>query len=90
MNNYQGNRSGPSTYSSPGRNDATVPLLEAYYDKDGNMIKEIFIGIPQKVAEIFFRQGLAIKQLRDFHGAIAKARAKAMLKGIEAARQGCF
>jgi CRISPR/Cas system CSM-associated protein Csm2 small subunit len=61
-------------------------LLREYYDQDGNLKKEIFIGVPQKIADIFAGDRLSTKQLRDFHGVISRVRKKAALKGIESER----
>lgn len=63
-------------------------LLDNYYDAEGHPLKEIYIGTPQKIADIFVksRPSLTIKQLRDVHRQILKAKTKAMLKGIESAR----
>jgi len=61
-------------------------LLKSYYDEKSNLLKEIFIGIPESLADFFYRDGLATKQLRDFHLVILRARNKALLQGINAAR----
>lgn len=63
-------------------------LLQSYYDSKGNPVKEVYINTPQKIAIILFnsRPALGLKQLRDFHQRVLKAKTKAMLKGIEAAR----
>lgn len=61
-------------------------LIKEYYDREGNLKKEIFIGVPQKIADIFAGDRLGTKQIRDFHGVIAKARKKAALKGIASVR----
>jgi len=63
-------------------------LLEFYYDPNGNPIKEVYIDVPQKLANIFVKSKppLTIKQLRDVHHRILKAKTKAMLKGIDSAR----
>jgi hypothetical protein len=63
-------------------------LLQSYYDIKGNLLKGVYINTPQKIASILFnsRPSLGLKQLRDFHQRVLKAKTKAMLKGIEAAR----
>ncbi len=61
-------------------------LIKGYYDQEGNLKKEIFVGVPQKIADIFAGDRLGTKQLRDFHGVIAMARKKSALKGIAAVR----
>ncbi len=61
-------------------------LLKAYYDKDNNLLKEIFIGVPEELAKIFSREGMATKQVRDFYQKILKARNKAFLSGINAVK----
>ncbi len=61
-------------------------LLNSYFDKEGNFLKEVYIDLPQKIANIFFKNKLAIKQLRDVHRKILKAKTKAMIKGIQFAR----
>jgi len=77
---------------SPRKKSTLSPelLIQNYYDKKGNPLKEIYIGIPEELANIFERDGLGTKQLRDFHQRILKARNKAVLKGIEAARQELY
>ena len=57
-------------------------LLKSYYDKDNNLLKEIFIGIPEELARLFSQDRMAAKQIRDFYQKIAKARNKALLFGI--------
>jgi CRISPR/Cas system CSM-associated protein Csm2 small subunit len=67
-------------------------LLKAYFDSEGNFLKEVFIGTPEIIADILAKDNLAIKQLRDFHQIILKARNKALLHGINTARSilyGC-
>lgn len=63
-------------------------LLKGYYDQKGQPLKEIYIDIPQKLANVFFnsRPPLASKQLRDIHREISRAKTKALLKGIDTAR----
>jgi len=61
-------------------------LLKTYFDENGNLLKDIFIELPAKIAELLSRDGLKIKQLRDFYSIISGARTKALLKGIEIAR----
>lgn len=66
--------------------DVSEFLLTSYHDAKGNLLKEVYIDQPKTLSEIFANDRLAIKQLRDFHQRIQKARNKALLKGIEAAR----
>ena len=61
-------------------------LLKSYYDEEGNLLKEVFIGVPQNLAEIFSKDDLSTKQLRDFHLLILRARNKAFLQGIDVAK----
>jgi CRISPR/Cas system CSM-associated protein Csm2 small subunit len=61
-------------------------LLKTYFDENGNLLKEIYIELPNNVAELFSRDRLKIKQLRDFYSIISGVRNKALLKGIEQAR----
>jgi CRISPR/Cas system CSM-associated protein Csm2 small subunit len=68
------------------KKDFSKLLLKAYYDPKGNMLKEIYIDIPKKLADNFAKDKLGTKQLRDFHQKILKARNKALLKGIDVAR----
>ena len=72
--------------AKPKRNNINDMLIKEYYDQEGNLKKEIFLGTPQKIADIFVIDKLKTKQLRDFHSVISKARKKATLKGIEAVR----
>jgi CRISPR/Cas system CSM-associated protein Csm2 small subunit/ribosomal protein L37E len=60
-------------------------LLNTYYDDKG-ILKEVFINIPEQIADIFNNNGLSSKQLRSFHSAILKARTKANMKGIDTAK----
>src|SRR3989304_7383919 len=55
-------------------------LVSNYYDDQGNLLKKVIIDIPQNLANIFEKDGLSIKQLRDFHAKILKARNKAALQ----------
>jgi len=61
-------------------------LLDGYYDQDGEPLKEVFVGLPERLANVFAKDKLGTKQLRDFHRKISKARNKALLKGINTAR----
>jgi CRISPR/Cas system CSM-associated protein Csm2 small subunit len=61
-------------------------LLPNYYDKDGVLLKEVFIDIPECLANAFFKDGLSVKQLRSFHTVILQARNKSFLNGIVSAR----
>lgn len=73
----------------PGQKNQKCPenmLLKSYFDENGNPLKEIFIELPDKIAKLFNRENLKIKQLRDFYSIISGARTKALLKGIEQAR----
>lgn len=73
----------------PTSNDQAVLsnlLLKSYYDQQGNLLKEVFIGIPEKLAILFAKDNLATKQLRDFFQVILRARNKALLQGINIAK----
>ena len=73
----------------PPPNDQIIPpnlLLKSYHDQQGNLLKEVFIGIPERLAILFARGNLATKQLRDFFQVILKARNKALLQGINIAK----
>ena len=63
-------------------------LLSSYYDVDGQLVKEVFIGTPEKLALFFANDTppLKTRQLRDFHKVISMARKKAMLHGISSAK----
>lgn len=69
-------------------------LLKEYYDEEGNIKKEIFIGIPQKIAKIFeqeiipnTRKHLSNKQVRMFHSDIARIRGLLLRKKFSELRQ---
>ena len=57
-------------------------LLQSYYDALGNELKEVYIGIPEKLANLFATSNpaLATKQLRDFFSMISRARKKAIIQ----------
>lgn len=80
----------PSCFSSWKANSSDIShyLIKNYYDSKGHPLKEIYIGIPKEIGNIFVKSKppLTIKQLRDVHRQILKAKTKAMLKGIESAR----
>lgn len=63
-------------------------LLIGYYDQKGHPLREVYIDVPQKLANVFSnsKPSLAIKQLRDVHRKISKAKTKALLRGIDTAR----
>lgn len=82
--------SGPAATAKPVQSNIQDLLIKEYYDQEGNLKKEIFIGTPQKLADIFVSDRLGTKQLRDFHGVISKARKKAALKGIAAVRAALY
>lgn len=67
--------------------DISDLLLKSYYEKQ-EPLKEVYVGIPQQIANIFAnsKPSLGTKQLRDFHHKVLKARTKANLKGIGAAK----
>ena len=80
----------PNCFSSP-KNVApnlSALLLKSYYNQDGHPLKEVYIDVPRELASVFFnsRPPLAIKQLRDVHRKIMKAKTKALLVGIDATR----
>lgn len=68
--------------------DLSGLLLKSYYDHEGHLLKEVYIDVPQKLANIFTKskRSLTINQLRDIHRKILKAKTKAILKGIDSAR----
>lgn len=79
----------PDCFSSSKQKPGDLPkecLLKSYYDREGNLLKEIFIGIPKTIAEAFSNGNLANKQLYDFKKRVLKARTIARLRGIEKAR----
>ena len=63
-------------------------LLKSYYDSDLNLVKEVFIDVPEQLSKIFVngRPALGRGQLRDFYMRIAKARNRSNLKGIASAK----
>lgn len=81
----------PDCFSSSKDREINISelLLKSYYDQQGELLKEVYIGIPKKLALIFAdsKPPLGSKQLRDFHSRILKARTKTNLKGINAARR---
>ena len=80
----------PNCFSSPKgeTSDLSGLLLKGYYNQEGHPLKEVYIDVPQKLADIFVtsKRSLTIKQLRDIHRKILKAKIKAILKGIDSAR----
>ena len=70
------------------RADISELLLKAYYNEGNNLLKEVFIGVPEELANIFAnsRPPLTTKQLRDFYQKVLKARSKTLLRGINVAR----
>jgi len=79
----------PQCFSDSARRAFQLPpelLLKTYYDSEGNLLKEVFMGPPEEISKILARDDLAVKQLRDFHLLIARARNKAILKDINVAR----
>jgi len=75
-----------SCFSSQKREDITGLFLNDYYDNQNNLLKKVFIGVPEELANIFYKEGLKAKQLRDFHQKILIARKKALLQGINLVR----
>jgi len=61
-------------------------LLKTYFDEKGDLVKEIFLDIPEQLAKKFYQNGLRMKQLRDFYHVISAARTSALLKGMAAVR----
>jgi len=61
-------------------------LLKTYYDSNGNLLKEVFIGVPEELAVVFAREKLTTKQLRDFFQTVLRARNTVRVYGIERAR----
>lgn len=80
----------PNCFSSSQKitTDISDLLLKTYYDQQGELLKEVYIGIPQQLANIFAnsKPSLGAKQLRDFHRRILKSRTKSHLKGITHAK----
>ena len=80
----------PDCFSSSWHKKDTLSelLLKSYYDLKNNLVKEVFIGVPESLARVFARSRPSLKstQLRDFYQKILKARNKALLKDINAAR----
>ncbi len=76
------------SFHKPRRSDISELLLKAYYNEENNLLKEVFIGVPEELARIFAysKPPLATKQLRDFHLVILRARNKALIQGIDIAR----
>ena len=63
-------------------------LLKSYFYEKGNLVKEIFLDIPDKIAKKLYQDhpSLKMKQLRDFYSIISNARTSALLKGIDSVR----
>ena len=84
----------PNCFPSPQSETSNITglLLKTYYDQKGHPLKEVYIDVPQKLANLFSnsRPPLAIKQLRDVHRKISNAKTKAILKGIDHARSILF
>lgn len=80
----------PDCFSSSKHRKADISelLLSDYYDEESNLLKQVFIGVPEELANAFAnsKPRLATKQLRDFYQKILKARNKAILKGINVSR----
>lgn len=73
------------------RTDISQDLfLKDYYDQKGNLLKDVFVGVPERLSIIFAKDNLANKQLRDFFQKILRARNKALIKGIDAVRPVLF
>lgn len=78
----------PNCFSSSRRIDISALLLKSYYDRQGEPLKDVYIDIPQQLANIFAssKPSLGTKQLRDFHRRILKSRTKANLRGINSVK----
>jgi len=78
----------PKCFRARGNKDSTFKnlLLKTYFDENGNILEEIYIDIPQNIANIFKKENLTIKQLRDFFQIVSRARIYGMIK-IERARE---
>ncbi len=80
----------PACFRNPQKAKEFPPelLLASYYDNEGQLVKDVFIGTPEKLALFFANDTppLATKQLRNFNKIISKARKKAMLQGISSAK----
>lgn len=75
-----------SCFSSRQRINISSLLLETYYDDKNNLLKEIFIGLPEKLAKIFHKDKLTITQLINFYQKIQRACNNALLHGIDIAK----
>jgi CRISPR/Cas system CSM-associated protein Csm2 small subunit len=49
-------------------------LLEKYYDEKGNLLEEVYLGIPEKLAKIFHFDKLTSTQGRLFYEKILRAK----------------
>ena len=85
-------RNCPACYSpksiTPG--NLSKLFLKAYHDQKGNLLQDIFIGVPKELATIFARDKLATKQLREFYQKILRARNKAFINGIDTVKPILF
>lgn len=60
-------------------------LLQSYYDRNGNLIKEVYLETPEEIAKVFAKSKLATKQLRDFFTKIRSALNTGYFKGMDKA-----
>jgi len=66
--NSQFNRPQPYKTGSP-HPQASLPagyLKEGYFDKNGNVLKEVIIDWPREIARTLDENGMAVAQLRNF------------------------
>lgn len=73
-------------HSPTKKEDLSKFLLSTYYDSNNNLTRDVFIGAPESLANIFAKDGLATKQLRDVYRIVLRARNMAFLQGISVAR----
>jgi CRISPR/Cas system CSM-associated protein Csm2 small subunit len=78
-----GSATAPRFAPAPAQKMPSELLLKQYYDGEGNVLKEVFIGPPQKIATMLEAGGLSVVQLRNFFAMIGRAKNTAMLKGFK-------
>lgn len=61
-------------------------LLHSYYNSKGNLVEEIFIGVPERLAGIFHYDGLKNTQARYFYNKALQAKEIALRKEFDSAR----
>ncbi|MFQ6052028.1 MAG: hypothetical protein ACE5K4_10080 [Candidatus Hydrothermarchaeota archaeon] len=71
------------------RNKGYIPeelLIRSYFNDRGNFIEDIFIDIPERLANIFHYDGLKNTQARYFYNKILRAKEIALREGFDSAR----